>query len=97
MPVTVQHVRSLAESFVQSTEKLTAKEREQRPSGAYGNNFNNVLHLAKEAAPQIDDRLWPKPVEVYEVAFHDGSCTRSRYSELETYARQILSLLPQTT
>ncbi len=93
MAVDLGQVRGLAHAFLDSLDNLEAKEREQQPSAPFGENFNNVLQLAKEAEPTIDARMWPKSVETYESAV-GRKLTRSHYVELATYARQVLALLP---
>ena len=95
MAVETEDVKGLADAFVDTLEKLSPKEREQQPSAALGENYNNVLQLAKESMPGINARLWPKPVEVYESA-SGRHLTRGTYADLETFARQITHLLPGT-
>jgi hypothetical protein len=94
MVVQLGQVRGLAQAFADSLERLGSKEREQQPSAAYAENFNNVLALAKEVAPEVDARLWPKPVETYEGSTTGKKLARARYAELATYASQVLELLP---
>jgi len=92
MAIDPKQVRQKAKSFVESLERLTAKQREQAPSAHYAKDFNRLLELAKEAAPSVDPRVWPQPLEIVE---HDmGEQVLARYAEIETYARQILSHFP---
>lgn len=92
MGVTPHEVRANAKAFIDSLERLSAKQREQMPSRQFAEQFNRLLEVARETAPQVDHRLWPPPLEVTE---HMGVVqVSSRYAEIETYARQVLARFP---
>lgn len=94
MTLEPHQVRQKALAFVDSLSKLTAKEREQPPTVQYGREFNRLLELAKEAVPNIDDRLWPEPVGFKKPEYFD-EITNATYGEIETYAHQIVNLIPE--
>ncbi len=93
MSVDCDQVCRSAMAFIEALSKLSAREREKVPAAHYGENFNQIIKLAKEAAPNVDERLWPKPI-TFKQPVGGGIITEARYVELETYARQIVNLLP---
>jgi hypothetical protein len=94
MAVNPCHVRQRAQAFLEALSCMTAKEKDRVPAVQYGQQFNKLLQLAKEAAPAVDARLWPQsvgatgPIGLAPVA-------NARYVEIETYVRQIISLVPE--
>lgn len=93
MPVSIDEARAQIQTFIASIGGMTAKQKESSPTVQFCERFNTVLELAKEARPQVDARLWPKPFEPYETVggmMH----VETRYSEIESYARQVLANLP---
>jgi hypothetical protein len=93
MAVSADQVRTKAQAFVSALSKMSAKEREQQPTIQFASDFNALLELAKEAAPEVDARLWPMPVEMFQREMMQPG-VRARYVEIETYARQVLDLVP---
>ncbi len=65
MGITLYQIRDNADAFVKTIEKMTPKQKEEQPSGQYGDNFNSLLLLAKNTASDVDARLWPEPLEIY--------------------------------
>jgi hypothetical protein len=94
MAVNTHQVRAKAQAFVTALTKMGPKEREQQPTAQFAEDFNRLLVLAKEAAPEVDARLWPKPLEFSPRANMTEPGVRARYAEIETYARQVLDLVP---
>jgi hypothetical protein len=94
MPLEQSQIRLKAKAFVDSLERLTAKQRDQMPSPQYVSEYNTLLQHAKEAAPQVDLTMWPPPIQM-EDAGMGVTQVRARYVEIETYARQILAIFPQ--
>lgn len=92
MTVELRDVEGVAGAFVTVLERMSQKERQDTPNKQYGERFNDILALAKEAMPQIDQRLWPKPLEFISPQF-GAAITVARYAEIETYARQILAIV----
>jgi hypothetical protein len=92
MAVDPRQVRQKAKAFVESLERLTAKQREQPPFAGYARDFNALLELAKEAVPDLDPRLWPQPLQIVDHGM--GEQVLARYAEIETYARQIVNHIP---
>jgi hypothetical protein len=92
MPVSASEVSAMASVFVDTIGKMSAKEREKTPTMPFAERFNNILVLAKEAAPDVDSRLWPEPIKQT-----DGTTrmVNAHYGEIETYASQIVQLLPK--
>jgi len=95
MAVTPDQVRSMAHTFLETLKGMPAKEKEKTPLHQYGDQFNTLLALAKEVVPNVDARLWPKPVETFNEMGASG--TGARYGEIETYIRMILNNLPPET
>ena len=92
MAVSAYQVRVKAQAYVDALTNLSAKEREHQPLAPYAEDFNGLLALAREVAPDVDARLWPRPIEI---SHNDVSRTvRARYAEIHTYALQVLNLLP---
>jgi hypothetical protein len=94
MAVSSDDVEALVGSFVIAIERMSAKERQEKPYNQFGERFNEVLCLAKEALPTVDVRLWPKPLEITNPHFGPGHAVAT-YGEIETYARQIQSIVVQ--
>ncbi|NOK34280.1 hypothetical protein HMI49_13845 [Corallococcus exercitus] len=92
MTVNSNQVRAKAKAFVDALAGMTARQREQEPSPHYVESYNQLLALAKEAAPNIDPRLWPSRVDYHPAA---GASAQVKYVELHTYAGEILNLLPR--
>jgi hypothetical protein len=92
MGIELRDVEGVVSAFVSVLERMSQKERQDKPNMQYGERFNEVLALSKEALPQIDQRLWPKPVEFITPQF-GAAITVASYAEIETYARQILSIV----
>src|SRR6185369_15961807 len=85
-------VRGLVQAHLDTLRGLSQKERASHPSVRSGTEFNKLLGLAKEAAPEVDPRVWPAPLTIegnsmgIDTVFAD-------FVDIETSARQILSLL----
>ena len=73
---------------------MTAEQKGHMPNVQYGEQFNQLLQLAREAVPEVDARLWPKPIAV-RLSFLTGPMLEATYMEIETYVRQVLNLLPE--
>lgn len=82
------------QAFSSGIKSLTAKEREQKPSGGYGETYNNLLAEAKKNASTANPKLWPPPVKVTRFP---GNHTESdvKYAELVSYAAMIVVQLSQ--
>ncbi|NRD45956.1 hypothetical protein [Corallococcus exiguus] len=94
MPIEPHQVRSQAKAFVDSLSKMSAKQREQEPTPQFANQFNRLLELARQAVPDVDPQLWPTAVSVTPSLGGGHLRVGARYTEIEVYARQVLSLLP---
>lgn len=94
MTVASADVEALVDSFVVAIERMSAKERQEKPYKQFGERFNEVLSLAKETLPTIDPRLWPKQLEFSSPQFGPSHAVAT-YGEIETYARQIQSIVVQ--
>lgn len=92
MPLSQHEVRGQVTSFIEAIAKLSAKEREIPPTVTYAERFNSMLSMAKEVESGRDARLWPEPLVISDGAYGDRFC-RTKYVEIDTYARQILSLI----
>jgi hypothetical protein len=85
MPVDVEVVRGMAQSIIESFHGMTDVQREAPPSTQIVERFNHVLARAKESTTSVDQLDWP-PVA------RSDSC----HSDIETFARDIIRLLPIT-
>jgi hypothetical protein len=94
MAVKVEEVEGLIGAFIAAIEHMSAKERAERPWGHFGERYNQVLSLAKEAVPSVDARLWPPALEIPEAAMGPPHPIAT-YGEIDTYARQIQSIIVQ--
>jgi hypothetical protein len=92
MPIDATEVEGQAGAFLNALERMTPKERQGRPNQQYGERFNEILEFAKEAMPNVDNRLWPKPLQFTRPQFGPPHVEGS-YVEIETYARQILAII----
>ncbi len=88
-----RQLRKLMRAFVDALRRLPADDLSLPTSADFARRFNELLVLAQAVAPDTDQRLWPKPVAIQDAG---GGPTRAlaSYVELETYARQVLDLLP---
>jgi hypothetical protein len=94
MALTAAQVRGRAQAFVEALSNLPAKQREQEPNSQYAENFNQLLALAREACPSVDPRGWPSPITMEKAAYGGALIVRATYAEIETYARQVMALIP---
>lgn len=90
--VTVDQVHGKAEAFLSSLGKLSEKERAQIPTIPFAQDFNVLLSLAKEVAPEVSDRLWPSEIRFREPVGY-ALMPEARYVEIEAYVRQVISIL----
>lgn len=88
------HVNGMAKALADTLSGMSAKQREQEPFPRFAEDFNRLLELAKEAAPEHDARIWPQPIRV-EDAGAGRTQVFARYVEIEAAARQIASLVPR--
>jgi hypothetical protein len=87
MTVEIEHVRGMAHAFVEIISHASERDRDTTPNVPFCNRYNQILVLAKEAVPGIDERFWPSPIERQDIS-------DTRYVDIQTYALQILNLLP---
>jgi len=83
MSVHPSQIRSKAKALSDTLAKLSQAERDRQPSPQFIESYNQLLDLAREAIPTVDNRLWPPKAEA-----------ATRYVELQTYALQICDLVP---
>ena len=91
MAVTIDQVESQLYPFLNM--KLTPKDRPTPAKRAFGENFNKMLTLAKQAVPNLDQNLWPSPI-TFDPNTRDCEAT---YLEIEVYANQIKNNLSAAT
>lgn len=91
MPLRPEQVHDQVDAAIYALEKLTTKEREQKPLPGFGENYNLLLSLAKEAAAGAEDRRWPPMVTIHESVANPT--TNARYVEIHSYLRQIQAIL----
>jgi hypothetical protein len=56
----------------------------------FANEFNELLQLAKDVSPTVEERLWPPALTI------EGSHVVARYVEVEAYLNQIMNLVPHS-
>lgn len=93
MPITKDQVRMTAQAIVETLDQLTAKERARHPMMGYAKELNKLIELGKEAAPDVDPRLWPEPIRMEE--FGGAEQVFGTFEDVLTAARRIVGLLPK--
>lgn len=93
MAIDARQVIQKAEAIVNTLARMTPKQKEEAPSYSFGQEFNKLFDLAKEADPSIDARLWPTPLGSGESEDMAPKTANARYVEIEAYARQVAILL----
>jgi hypothetical protein len=83
MSVHSSQIGSTAKALADTLAKLSQAERDREPSPQFIERYNQLLDLAREAIPTVDNRLWPPRAEV-----------GTRYVELQTYSLQVYRLVP---
>jgi hypothetical protein len=56
MSSTPEQIKRHVQATIHTLKKLSAKERMQKPSQPFIEDYNNFLSMAKEAMPSIDSR-----------------------------------------
>lgn len=92
MAITADQLNSQVSASIQALEKLPAKEREAKPSSTFIGNYNNLLTLAKEAMPDVDDRRWPPAADADRPAMRVTS-SDVRFTEIHSFLNQIGAIL----
>lgn len=94
MAVTAEEIYKQVLGAIQPLEKLSAKVREQPPYKEFGEHYNKLLVLAKEAMPKVDARRWPPSLQV-KTATNGPSHVDARYVEIHSYMNQIAVILAE--
>jgi hypothetical protein len=94
MPITAEQIYNQVQGSIKALEKLPAKEREQKPSQLFANNYNQLLALAKEAMPSTDTRRWPPEATVSTPTMGQAS-SQVRYTELHSFLEQISAIVAE--
>jgi len=94
MSVTPDQIYSQIEGAASALEKLSSKEREQKPHQQFGDNYNNLLSLAKESMPSIDARRWTPEVVIHKPAMGIATANAT-YVEILSYFKQLLAILSE--
>lgn len=87
MAINANQAYNQIKGAIAALEKLPAKEREVRPSSTFARNYNNLLALAKESMPDVDERRWPPAVE-------EMVCD-ARYTEIHAFLEQLSAILKE--
>lgn len=87
MAINANQAYNQIKGAIAALEKLPAKEREVRPSSTFARNYNNLLALAKESMPDVDERRWPPTVE-------EMVCD-ARYTEIHAFLEQLNAILQE--
>ena len=94
MPVTPDEIYGQIQAASSALEKLSAKEREQKPHQQFGENYNMLLSLAKESMPAVDSRRWPPEVVIHKPSMGIPS-TNASYVEIHSYEKQLIAILSE--
>lgn len=94
MAVTANQVSSQVGASIRALEKLPARERETKPSTLFVGNYNNLLAMAKEAMPEVDDRRWPPAADTDRPAMRATS-SDVRFTEIHSFLEQIGAILDE--
>ena len=92
MTVTADEMYSQVVGAKEALGKLSAKERQTHPSKHFGENYNRLLELSKEAMPNVDSRRWPQPVP-FSAPHMGASCAVAGYADIDSYFGEILAIL----
>lgn len=87
MAINANQASAQVTGAIRAFEKISAKEREARPSSTFARNYNNLLALAKESMPDVDERRWPPTVE-------EMVCD-ARYIEIHAFLEQMSAILQE--
>jgi len=90
MSVTAEEVYEQVNATIRVLEKLTAKEREGKPTQQFAANYNQYLALAKEVLPDADSRLWPPEVKIEQSM---GGHVNFKFLEFQVFFTQISTML----
>lgn len=85
MAVTVNQISAQIDGAIKALEKLPARERETKPSDTFVINYNNLVALAKESMPDVDERRWPPSVE--------EAFSNVRFTEIHAFLEQLNAIL----
>ena len=89
------NIRKKAFGIMKSIEAMNDKERSQRPSESFGQNYNKLRSLCLDKNPELKELL---PPEVkFENYGHDYThmMTEHNFSEIHTFCSEIYQLLEQ--
>ena len=84
MAINANQAHAQVTSAIRALEKLPAKEREATPSTIFVGNYNNLLLLAKESMPDVDERRWPPVAEAR---------SNVRFTEIHSFLEQLSAIL----
>lgn len=91
MALSISEVLGKARAFVDALTHMPRSAHAANPNGHFAREYNILRQLALESAPDIDERLCGKFIQVFETP--NGELSRATYTEIEVYARQILEQL----
>jgi hypothetical protein len=94
MAITAAQISHQVAGTIRALEKLPAKEREAKPSKTFVDNYNNLLALAKEAMPNVDQRRWPPVGGIHQPAMGQPS-SEVRFTEVHAFMEQIQAILSE--
>jgi hypothetical protein len=94
MAITANQISHQVAGAIQALEKLPAKERETKPSKIFIDNYINLLALAKEAMPNVDERRWPPIAGIHQPAMGQPS-SEVRFTEIHAFMEQIQAILSE--
>jgi hypothetical protein len=79
-------------AFMQSIEKMESKERENLPTGVFGDSYNNLRDMVEEDNPELAKHLPPR-VSFDNYGMDNERLSVQRYTEIGTFCRTIFELL----
>jgi len=92
MPPDSRLIRSLLQTFIVEIRGMPQEQKLGFPTKMYADRFDELLRLAKAVSEVKDDCMWPKEIRR---AQSNGNGPLARYTEIATFAEQVIALLPE--
>ena len=91
----LKFIAAKALGFINAISNLSREERQHRPSGKFGRDYNQLLQVVKEECPQLDTLL---PPEVTLTKYSDGDeYCEQLHGEVYAFCEQIYQMVNSIT
>jgi hypothetical protein len=94
MAVTADEMHHQIKLALDTMGKPTAKDTGDMVSSHFAENFNRQLALSKEAMSEVDERRWPRELDVRQPSMGPGK-SNATFAEVRAYYGQILGVLSE--